>query len=265
MALTEKQKELRRGHFTGSECNILMAGDPYKVNDLWLMHTGDPRYVEADFSEVWPVQRGIATEELNLRWAAMRHGPISRKGEVVVGVGSLDWTAATLDGWLDQRKCPIEAKDVNGRSVLDEVISRYQPQLHWQMMVTKAKECAISVIIGGAEPVVEFVPYDRQYGRELWARAAAFWLCVRSRVPPVELPAAPPPPVQAIKEYDMAASNAWGNYATVWLRSKGEAEQHALATNELKLLVPSDAKICHGHGIVVIRNRAGALSLREAK
>jgi len=265
MALTEKQKELRRGHFTGSECNILMAGDPYKVNDLWLMHTGDPRYVEADFSEVWPVQRGIATEELNLRWAAMRHGPISRKGEVVVGVGSLDWTAATLDGWLDQRKCPIEAKDVNGRSVLDEVISRYQPQLHWQMMVTKAKECAISVIIGGAEPVVEFVPYDRQYGRELWARAAAFWLCVRSRVPPVELPAAPTPPVNAIKEYDMANSAEWKAQAERWMQAYGAAQIAKEADKALKALVPADAKLCYGHGITIIRNRAGALSLREAK
>src|SRR5215472_14093711 len=100
MALTNKQRELRKGHFTGSEANILMAGDPYKINDLWLMHTGDPRYVEPDFSEVWPVQLGIATEELNLRWVELKYGPITRKGEVVVGLGSLAWTAATLDGWM---------------------------------------------------------------------------------------------------------------------------------------------------------------------
>src|SRR5215469_12952602 len=209
MALTNKQREQRKGHFTGSEANILMAGDPYKINDLWLMHTGDARFVEPDFSGVWPVRLGEVTEELNLEFAAMKYGPVTRRGEVVVGAASLDWTAATLDGWLEERACPIEAKCVNGRSVLDDVISRYQPQLHWQMMVCKAQECAISVIIGGAEPIIEFIPYDRKYGRELWARAAAFWLCVRSKTPPVELPAASPPPVLATREYDMGDNDAW--------------------------------------------------------
>src|SRR5215469_15671859 len=265
MALTDKQRELRKGHFTGSEANILMNGDPYKINDLWLMHTGDPRFVEPDFSDNWPVRLGEVTEELNLEFAAMKYGPVTRKGEVVVGVGSLDWTAATLDGWLHARSCPIEAKCVNSRSVMDEVIARYQPQLHWQMMVTKASECAISVIIGGNEPIVEFIPYDRKYGRELWSRAAAFWLCVRSKTPPVELPAAPPPPVLAVKEYTMDNNDQWKSLADRWIQAYGAAEIAKTAERALKVMVPADAKICSGHGIIITRNRAGALSLREAK
>src|SRR5215831_3558586 len=146
MALTDRQRKLREDHFTGSDSNILMGGDPYKINDLYLKHTHDPRYVEPDFTENWPVRLGEVTEEINLDFAAKKHGPVTRRGEVVVGAASLDWTAATLDGWLEQRSCPIEAKCVNGRSVLDDIISRYQPQFHWQMMLTKAKECALSVI-----------------------------------------------------------------------------------------------------------------------
>src|SRR5215469_15601718 len=263
MALTDKQRELRKGHFTGSEANILMNGDPYKINDLWLMHTGDPRYVEPDFSDNWPVRLGEVTEELNLEFAAKKFGPVTRKGEVVVGVGSLDWTAATLDGWLHARSCPIEAKCVNLRYNITDVIARYQPQLHWQMMVCKAQECAISVIIGGAEPIIEFIPYDRKYGRELWSRAAAFWLCVRSRTPPVELPAAPPPPVLAVKEYDMGQDPKWKILADGWIQAYGAAEIAKKAEREIKSMVPADAKLAYGHGIMVTRNRAGSMSLRE--
>jgi predicted phage-related endonuclease len=264
MALTDKQRELRKGHFTGSEANILMAGDPYKVMDLYKMHIGDPTYIEPDFSEVWPVRLGEVTEALNLEFAALKYGPVTRQGEVVCGLGSLDWTAATLDGWLEKHKCPIEAKCVNGRSALDDVIARYQPQLHWQMMVTKAKECALSVIIGGNEPIVEFVPINRQYARELWQRATAFWLCVKSKTPPVELPAVPPPPM-AVKEYDKSADVDWCGTADRWLQAYGAAQTAKEAEKYLKSLVPLDAKICYGHGIVIVRNRAGALSLREAK
>src|SRR5215469_6734426 len=168
MALTDKQRAQRRGKFTGTGARTLMEGDPYKINDLYLMHIEDPRYVEPDFTDNWPVRLGEVTEMLNLEWAAKKYGPVTRCGEVVVGGGSLDWTAATLDGWLSKRSCPIEAKCVNGRSLMDDIIARYQPQCHWQMMVTHAKECALSVIIGGAEPIVEFLPFDRKYAREIW-------------------------------------------------------------------------------------------------
>ena len=264
MALTDKQRELRKGHFTGSEANILMNGDPYKINDLYLMHTGDPRYVEPDFTDVWPVRLGEATEALNLEFAAKKYGPVTRVGEVVVGPGSLDWTAATLDGWLTSRGCPIEAKCVNGRSVLDDVIARYQPQMHWQMMTTKAKECCLSVIIGGNEPIQEFVPLDRKYARELWARASAFWLCVKSRTPPVELPAVLPPPL-AIREYDMTERDEWRMQAERWMQYEGAVTSARDAEKTLKAMVPADAKLCTGHGVVIVRNRAGALSLRREK
>jgi predicted phage-related endonuclease len=263
VALTDKQRELRKGHFTGSQANILMNGDAYKINDLWLMHTGDPRYVEADFTEVWPVRLGETTEALNLEFAVMKHGPITRQGEVVYGLGSLDWTAATLDGWLTQRNCPIEAKCVNGRSSLDDVVARYQPQMHWQMMVCKAKECALSVIIGGNEPIVEFVPLNRQYARELWQRAMAFWLCVKSKTPPVELPAVLPPPL-ANKIYEMD-SDDWKAQAARWIQAYGAAQTAKEAEKALKALVPADAKAATGHGVLITRNRAGSLSLREAK
>jgi predicted phage-related endonuclease len=264
MALTDKQRELRKGKFSGTDANAVMSGDLYRINDVYLKHTNDPRYVEPDFTENWPVRMGEITEPLNLEWAERKYGKVSRRGEVVVGMGSLDWTCTTLDGWIDARPCPLECK-FTMRSTVDEIIARYQPQMHWQMMTTKAKECALSVIIGGNEPIVEFVPLNRQYARELWQRATAFWLCVKSRTPPVELPAAVPPPPLAVKEYDMGDSDAWKTQAQRWLQAYGAAQTAKEAEKALKSLVPADAKICIGHGCIVVRNRAGALALREAR
>jgi predicted phage-related endonuclease len=206
---------------------------------------------------------GEITEPLNLEWAERKYGKISRRGEVVIGMGSLDWTCTTLDGWIDARPCPLECK-FTVRSSLDDIIARYQPQLHWQMMTTKSKECALSVIIGGNEPIVEFVPINRQYARELWQRATAFWLCVKSKTPPVELPAVPPPPL-AVREYDMAASDEWKRQADRWQQAFGAAQIAKEADRALKALVPPDAKLCYGHGVAIVRNRAGALSLRQAQ
>jgi predicted phage-related endonuclease len=261
MALTDKQRELRKGKFTGTDANAIMSGDPYKVMDVYLKHTNDPRYVEADFSEVWPVRMVEITEPLNLEWAERKYGKISRRGEVVVGMGSLDWTCTTLDGWIDARPCPLECK-FTMRSTMDEIVARYQPQCHWQMMTTKSKECALSVIIGGNEPIVEFVPINRQYARELWQRATAFWLCVKSKTPPVELPAVPPPPL-AVREYDMADNEVWKSYAPRWLQAVGAVQTATEAAKQIKSVVPPDAKLCYGHGVTVVRNRAGAMSLRE--
>jgi hypothetical protein len=132
------------------------------------------------------------------------------------------------------------------------------------MMTTKSKECALSVIIGGNEPIVEFIPLNRQYARELWQRATAFWLCVKSKTPPVELPAVPPPPL-AVKEYDMDGNDAWKAEASRWYQCYGAAQTAKEAEKALKSMVPPDAKLCVGHGVLIVRNRSGALSLRPNK
>ena len=264
MALTKEQLALRKGKMTGSQANILMRGDPYEITDLWKMHIGDPSYVEVDFTDNWPVRLGELTETLNLEWASRKYGPVTRQGEVVVGVGSLAWTAATLDGWLHARSCPIEAKCVNGRNTIDDVIPRYLPQITWQMMVTKTTECALSVIVGGAEPVIEFVPLNRQYARALWMRAQAFWTCVKTKTPPVELPAAMEPPPIPTREYDMTSNETWQRNAQTWIQAYGAAQTAKECEKALKAIVPPDAKLASGHGVIIVRNRTGAMSLREA-
>ena len=262
MALTKKQQEAREGKITASQVGVLMSGDPLKVLNLWKLHIGDPSYEEPDLSGVWPVRLGEATEALNLAWYDMKHGKIGRMGEVVDGPEP--WMCCTLDAWDRTLGIPVEAKHVGGREPLETIIARYTPQTTWQMLVTGTKQCALSVIMGANEPVVEFLTLDDAYAAELMRRARNFMACVESLTPPVELPPVAAP-VAAVKEYDMTTAPGWGVQAAVWIQTSGAVETAKKAERELKAMVPADAKIASGCRITITRNRAGALSLRESK
>src|SRR5215831_9548893 len=131
--LSPEQVKLRKGKLTASSVGVLMRGDPGPIYQLWLELTDSLEFVPDDLSWVWPVQLGIQTEALNLRWFEKKFGPISRIGSVVYAFDP-SWAAATLDAWSDQHKVPVECKHVAGREPFEVVLERYQPQLQWQCM-----------------------------------------------------------------------------------------------------------------------------------
>jgi len=257
--LTDVQIKARAGKLTASRVACLMTGDAEAIMRLYqeMIGEGEPE----DLSHVWPVRLGEATEQLNLDWFEVKNGPVSRRGEVVVHPLH-PWAAATLDGWW--MACPVEVKHVGGREPLEVIIERYQPQMQWQMEVTGATECALSVIMGASEPVVEFIPRDAEYAEEMIERGSQFIDCVRARRVPVALPAVAPP-ADATKIIDMTGNNAWAVRADEWLRNFDAVAIAKEAEKVLKSLVPADAKKCHGHQIQITRDRAGRLSLREIK
>lgn len=258
--LTPTQLEARRGKLTASRAACLMRGDAQAVMRLWLEMTGQEE--EEDLSHVWQVRLGEATEQLSLDWFEEKNRvPVTRRGEVVVH--SLhDCFACTLDGYLDDPGCPIEAKHVGGREPLEVVIERYQPQVHFQMCCTNSTQCALSIIQGAAEPVVEYIDMDFVYAAELMRRGLQFMEFVRKGVPPVILPPAPPP-VSSHKDYDMSGNDTWRHNALEWIQTRGAAEIAITCEKTLKSLVPSDARKCFGAGVRVTRDRAGRLSLRR--
>jgi hypothetical protein len=56
----------------------------------------------------------------------------------------------------------------------------------------------------------------------------------------------------------------WVSCGADWLLNKDAAKVADEASKILKSIVPTDAKRVHGGGIQITRNKAGALSLREA-
>jgi hypothetical protein len=259
--LTPEQLKAREGKITGSQMNIIMSGNQDRILNLWRELVGDPRYEPEDLSKVWPIRLGEATEALNLAWYELKYNhTLIRKGMVVVD----GWKAVTLDAWDAKDDIPVEAKCVNSRVSMDDVIARYAPQTHWQMIVTGAKKCALSVIIGGAEPIVEIIPYNADYADSLVARARVFLDHVENLIPPCEIPKIEPPPLP-VKEYDMSHSLEWESAASGWVQSYGAAQIAKEQEQKLKSLVPEDARKCWGHGVIVTRNRAGSMSLRELR
>jgi predicted phage-related endonuclease len=258
--LSPDQIKARAGKLTASRVACLMTGDAAKIMQLYLEFIGDA--VPEDLSDVWAVQLGTVTEALQLDWYERKGSLVTRRGEVVVHP-TLRWAAATLDGWDETLRCPVECKHVGGREPLEVIIDRYQPQMQWQMVVTGAEQCGLSVIMGANEPIVEYIEADDDYAGEMIERAVAFMECVQRRRPPVALdPIAAP--IDASKVYDFAGNNSWAASAADWLANKAGAELCKDAEKVLKSIVPADAKKCHGHGVQVTRDRAGRLSLREA-
>ena len=261
--LTTDQIKARQGKLTASRIACLMTGNAKEIYNLWLEMTGQQFEFE-DLSKVWPVQLGAHTESLNLDWYEMKSGAaVGRRGEVVVHP-KYDWAAATLDGWIDDLNCPIECKHVGGREPLEVIIERYQPQMQWQMEVTGAWQCGLSVIMGASEPIVEFIDRHEPYAAEMVRRGEQFMRHVSNKTPPVVLDAVPAP-IDATKVYDMNGSNQWAMSAHDWMTTKDAADLCKTSEKILKSLVPEDAKKCHGHLIQITRDRAGRLSLRKAQ
>lgn len=260
--LSPAQIAARDGKLTASRIACLMNGDENKIINLWRELVGDPAFVDEDLSDVWPVQLGVATEFLHLDWFERKHGPVMRRGEVVDHANG--WAACTLDGWSSLHGCPIEAKHCGGREPLEVITERYQPQMHWQMVVTNSSQCALSVILGANEPVVDFIQRDDAYAAELMKRAEAFMACVWSLTPPIAIePVAAP--VKAEKSYDFSGKNEWASEAVAWVENFASKKKADAAEKALKAMVPADAIKCHGHGVIISRDRAGRLALRESK
>lgn len=262
MALTAQQIKARDGKLTASRVACLMTGDEAEIYNLWLEMTGDPSFVEPDFSKNWHVALGNATEQLNLDWFAMKHGPVSGRGKVVTHP-EFTWAAATLDGWADDHACPIECKHLIGFTKTEECVPIYMPQMTWQMLITDSEQCAFSPIQGGREPDVRFVPFNKPYADELMRRAQAFMEHVRSLTPPVTPPRMDAEvKVEPVKIVDMGKNALWGEAADDYIRHANHAKVFESASKALKKIIPADAKITHGAGIHAVRNKAGAVSIK---
>ena len=210
--LTEKQIEARKNKLTASRIGVLITGNLEGIQRLYLEMIGalEPE----DLSHVWAVQLGAVTEQLNLDWfEAKNRMLVTRRGDVVTHP-DYPWGAATLDGWCENLNCPIEAKHTRGIEPLwPIVVDRYQPQMQFQMLMTDAEQCVMSVIMGVSEPVVEYIKRDQDFINEMLDRAAQFWYHYARGEPPVVGLNPVEPPADARRVYDMSKDNSWCDQA----------------------------------------------------
>lgn len=263
--LTAAQKAARDGKVNASFLPSLMAGDEARIIEEWKWLIGDPSYTPPDFSDNWPVNLGSYIEPFALDWHQAKTGqPLIRRGESVTHP-TRPYVGCTLDAFRASDRAVIDCKAPGAWRNLGEVCSYYAPQLAAQRACTEAERAILLIVHGSAEPVEYPLDIEPEFERVMWERVDAFWRCVETLTPPFPLP---PPTVAALRPeriVHMDRNNAWSSEAAVWLANH-EAKDLAIgAEKALKEMVPADAARCHGFGVVISRDRAGRLALRELK
>lgn len=221
MALTQAQREARKGKLTASAVGLLMDGGDREVLNLYYEITEDERYEPSDLDDVWPVQLGSNTELFVLHWYARSKGygplikrattetdergnlmvtsvelypdnPVNKMGELICHPVHT-WAAATLDAWDSVLGMAVECKHCGNYRKLPDILAKYAPQLHWQMFVTGTKKITLRITIGANEPVNHIVEWDDFYWSTLWDRAQKFWHHVINKNPPPRANSSAPP------------------------------------------------------------------------
>jgi predicted phage-related endonuclease len=255
----------RRYFVGGSDARIVMGDDEEALVRLWREKRGE--VAPEDLSGNLVVQLGRVTEDLNRRWYEANTGQVITDIQRHVRHPALRWMAATLDGRVQGSEAVFEAKFMLPWSFSEEAaVTKYMPQLQHNMWVVAARTAALSIVTGGARWVEIRTHADPLYQHLIVTAERKFWRCVENGEPPALFGVEPPRPrIEAVRIVDMSSSNAWGEFADIFVRTRDAHLEHERAKAELKSLVPEDAQQAIGHGIRAKRSKSGAISLELLK
>src|SRR6195256_4110515 len=250
----------RRLFIGGSDARIIMGSDEGALLRLWREKRGEVE--PEDLSANLIVQLGLVTEALNRNWYERNTGQTVECVQHRLRHPVLRWMGATLDGIVAGSRAVFEAKFMLPWSFSEEAAAeKHMAQLQHNMWVTNSKGAALSIITGGGKWVEIKVSADPLYQHVLLTAEKKFWRCVESGEPPRLFGAEPPRArIAAVRVVDMSTSNAWGEFAAIYCRTRGAAVSHEQAKTELKSLIPEDAREAIGHGIRAKRSKSGAIS-----
>jgi predicted phage-related endonuclease len=209
------------------------------------------------------VQLGVVTEDLNRHWYEANTGQVITDVQRQIRHPALRWMAATLDGRVAATEAVFEAKFMLPWSFSEEAaLQKYMPQLQHNMWVVAPRSAVLSVITGGGKWVEITTHADPLYQHLIVTAERKFWRCVESGEPPTLFGVeSPKPRIEAVRIVDMSTSNAWAEFADVFIRTREAHLEHERVKAELKSLMPEDAQQAIGHGIRARRSKSGAISL----
>jgi predicted phage-related endonuclease len=249
----------------GSDARIIMGDDEKALARLWREKRGEVEPV--DLSGNLLVQLGVVTEDLNRRWYEAHTGQILTDVQRHIRHPVLPWMAATLDGRVQGTEAVFEAKFMLPWSFSEEAaLQKYLPQLQHNMWVVMARSAVLSVITGGGKWVEITTHADALYQHLIVTAERKFWRCVENGEPPTLFGVEPPKPrIEAVRIVDMSTSNAWAEFAGIFVRTRDAHLEHEQAKAELKGLVPDDAQQAIGYGIRARRSKSGAITFELLK
>jgi predicted phage-related endonuclease len=250
----------RRNFIGGSDARIIMGDDEQALLRLWREKRGEVE--PKDLSTNLVVQLGVVTEDLNRRWYEANTGQVITDIQRRLRHPILRWMGATLDGRVEGSEAVFEAKFMLPWSFSEEAaLAKYTPQLQHNMWVVAARSAVLSLITGGGKWVEITTHADPLYQHLIITAERKFWRCVESGEPPALFGVDPPRPrIEAVRIVDMSTSNAWGEFADIFVRTREAHLEHEHAKAELKSLMPDDAQQALGHGIRAKRSKSGAIS-----
>ena len=250
----------RRTFIGGSDARIIMGDDEDALLRLWREKRGEVE--PKDLSSNLIVQLGVVTEDLNRSWYEANTGQVITDVQRRIWHPVLRWMGATLDGRVQGTEAVFEAKFMLPWSFSEEAaVAKCMPQLQHNMWVVAARSAVLSVITGGGKWVEITTHADPLYQHLIITAERKFWRCVESGEPPALFGVDPPRPrIDAIRIVDMSSSNAWGEFADIFIRTREAHLEHERAKAELKGLVPEDAQQAFGYGIRAKRSKSGAVS-----
>jgi predicted phage-related endonuclease len=263
--MRKKGFDHRRYFIGGSDARIIMGEDEAALLRLWREKRGETE--PEDLSGNLIVQLGAITEELNRRWYEAKTGQVITDVQKHLRHPGLRWMGATLDGRMEESGAVFEAKFMLPWSFSEEgALQKYMPQLQHNMWVVAARSAVLSVITGGGKWVKIATHADPLYQHLIVTAERKFWRCVESGEAPALFGAEPPRPrIEAVRIVDMSTSNAWAEFADIFIRTREAHLEHEKAKAELKSLTPEDAQQAIGHGIRAKRSKSGAISFDLVK
>jgi predicted phage-related endonuclease len=273
LGLSPEQLALRKDALGGSDANTIMSGDEKRLLRLWKEKRGEAE--PEDLSDILAVQMGSFTEPFNAAWFEKNTGYRVIGSGKIANHPTIRHMRATLDGEVveafgtdDERELGVfEAKHCGTRSTDAEIFARYVPQLTHNCLCAGFERAFLSAFKGNGDWVMFEYELDIGYAERLVAAEAAFWECVRTGKPPCAVPAEPTPKPVGVVEYDMEAlgSNEWASHCVDYIETELAADRHEIARKGLKSLVPDDASKCFGHGIIISRDKRGALRFSKGE
>jgi predicted phage-related endonuclease len=262
--LTPEQIEKRKRGIGGSEAKIVWSGDWY---DLWLRKTGQAP--DIDLGKSLPAQIGIWTEPFNAAWFEREAGwPVDRSvvGRTLVHPGA-EWMLYSPDGLvtIEDKKGVWQAKHTNPFGDERDIVNESYPQLQHEMEVAGLDFAILSVLYGNSKFRFWRVERDADFVAQLMEMEAEFWEHVVSRKPPSNRAAGAAVKTVDPSEFktrDFTRDNEGADAAARWLETAEAAAKHDAAADDLKAKMDADVGFAFGHGVVAVRNRKGAVTVR---
>ncbi len=265
--LTPAQMKARDNRLTASVAPVVMGDDQAKLTERWKVAIGATP--EPDLSDVWAVQWGVHGEQFALDWHERTTGHALTERGTFCQHPKLPYIGCTLDAYRAFDDCVLDCKVSSSFNPLDDLQDYYTPQIIVQMRCRNASRGALLIVHGTAAPRELEIKPDPEYESEMWSRLAAFWVCVETLTPPTALPKMIPP--GQWRKVVLDGEGSQPNWAPdmmaslrVWRHTKGQADMYATAAKEIREIIPEDVGLIEFENLRVIRNRAGAITVKRA-